>query len=523
MRWRGLSALSSRFVLALLALALGVAAGGVAFTLTTAREYWLEVDQRLNRQLAEDLLREVRPAVAEGVGEPGETALPGADELDDIFHMMMVVNPRIEIYLLDRTGEILAFSAPPERVVRESVDLGPVRRFLAGETTGEGRDGGAPIVGDDPRDASGKKTFSAAAIGGEGTGEPEGYLYVVLGGEEMESVASSVQGGYALRLAGWLALASVLAALVAALLLWRVLTRRLRRLDAKIHRFEERYEESRPGVAGGGEPEEETLHGAVDTRDEMDRLEAAFDRMARRISAQIDELERSDRLRRELVANVSHDLRTPLAALQGSLETLVLPELDLDPDERHEILEIARSHSERLGRLVGELFELARLDAGETRPQLEEVALAELVQDVAQRLRLLAEARSVRLATDLPSDLPFVSADVGLIERVLVNLVENAITHTPAGGTVTLGLERGDRQGEQGVVVRVEDTGAGIAPEDLPRVFDRFYRGGGRSRAGAGLGLAIAQRILALHGSTIRVESEPDRGAAFSFRLARAA
>jgi signal transduction histidine kinase len=498
-----LSTLSSRFVLALLALALAVAAGGVAFTLVTAREYWLEVDQRLNRQLAGDLLREVRPEGGEG--------LPGTDELYDVFHAMMVVNPRIEIYLLDREGEILAFSAPPERVVRERVDLAPVRRFLAGGTPGD-----APIVGDDPRDAAGQKTFSVAAIG-DPSGEPEGYLYVVLAGEEMESVASSVQGGYALRLAGWLALASVLAALVAALLLWRVLTRRLRRLDAKIHRFEERYEEL--GHADGATLEP----AAIEDRDEMDRLEAAFDRMAGRISAQIDALERSDRLRRELVANVSHDLRTPLAALQGSLETLMLPELDLGAEERQEVLEIARSHSERLGRLVGELFELARLDAGETRPELEEVALAELVQDVAQRLRLLAQARSVTLATDLPPDLPFVSADVGLIERVLVNLVENAITHTPEGGTVTLALERGgkDREdgGGQGVVVRVEDTGSGIAPEDLPRIFDRFYQGGGRSRAGAGLGLAIAQRILALHGSAIRVESAPERGAAFSFAL----
>jgi signal transduction histidine kinase len=238
--------------------------------------------------------------------------------------------------------------------------------------------------------------------------------------------------------------------------------------------------------------------------------------MSRRIEHQMAEIERMARTRRELVANVSHDLRTPIASLRGYLETLALKRETLSGEEREEYLQIALRQSERLGELVDELFELTKLDAREIEPRPETLQFAELVQDNVQRFQLRAEEQGVRLGADFDPDLPAVLVDVALMERALENLIENAIRFTPSGGTVTVELEeRSDR-----LRVRVVDTGSGIDEEDLPRILDRSYRSRSvASSKGAGLGLAITRRILELHGSELEIRSAPGRGTTVSFLL----
>ncbi|HSH43423.1 MAG TPA: HAMP domain-containing sensor histidine kinase, partial [Arenicellales bacterium] len=252
--------------------------------------------------------------------------------------------------------------------------------------------------------------------------------------------------------------------------------------------------------------------------DEIDRLASSFDDMARQIAAQMEHLQETDRLRRELVANVSHDLRTPLASLQGYLETVLMKKDELSAAEQREYVEIAARHSRRLGMLVSELFELARLDSTDATPEREPFSLAELVQDVLQKYELRARDAGVRLDVRLDSRVPFVYANIGLIERVLENLLDNALRHTPEGGTVKLALAPGDDT----VTVRLSDTGSGIAEQDLPRIFDRFYRSrrpDGGNGDGAGLGLAIARRIIELHGGRIEAASGNGSGTTFTFDL----
>jgi signal transduction histidine kinase len=218
------------------------------------------------------------------------------------------------------------------------------------------------------------------------------------------------------------------------------------------------------------------------------------------------------------VANVSHDLRTPLAAIRGYLETLQIKDAELTAAEKRRYLAIAVQHSERLTRLVTELFELARLDAGEIRLRPESLSPAELVQDVTRTYEIVARQRSVQLKMDLAGDAPPVRADIALIQRVLVNLLDNALKHTPSGGTVNVSLVATD----SGVRVAVTDSGKGIARDDLRHIFDRFYRGRNDPRAqsdGAGLGLAIVRKILDLHHTTIDVENMPGAGARFAFDL----
>ncbi len=223
-------------------------------------------------------------------------------------------------------------------------------------------------------------------------------------------------------------------------------------------------------------------------------------------------------LRRELIANVSHDLRSPLASLRGYLETLLIKEGSLREADRHAYLTIALRQAEQLQALISELFDLARLDFTGYRITAEPMHVGELARDVAQRFQLAASTKGVGLTLDVDDRLPLVDADIALIERTLANLLDNALAHTPSGGRVRLDVQAVP----DGVAIEVSDTGTGIPAADLPRIFERFYRvdkARSLDKSGSGLGLAIVKRIVELHGSEIRVESAQGEGTRFWFRL----
>jgi signal transduction histidine kinase len=240
--------------------------------------------------------------------------------------------------------------------------------------------------------------------------------------------------------------------------------------------------------------------------------------MADKLQEQFENLKKTDQLRRELVSNVSHDLRTPLASMHGYVETLLIKNDELSADKRREYLEIARKHTKRLGELIGDLFELSKLDSASIHPSVEAFSLAELLHDIVHEYELDAQKRNVRLTIEAPNDPAVVYADIGLMQRVLENLIRNALKFTPSGGKIDIRI---DKQ-PGAVLVAIEDTGCGIAEEDLEHVFDRFYRAENATQAGsnnAGLGLAIVRKILDLHGSRISVSSQVDRGTRFEFDL----
>jgi two-component system, OmpR family, sensor kinase len=464
--------------------------GGVFIivVLISSDMYQQEVNQRLNRDLAGHILANRLLIRGEDVDRKA---------LGEVFDMLMVVNPGIEVYLLDPEGKILAYSAPEGKVWRDRVDLKPVREWLAGGDR-------APLAGDDPRDPTGEKVFTVAPILEKGT--LKGYLYVILGGEAYDSVVHTIRTSYILQWSAWIIAAALLFALAAGLVSFGLLTRRLRRLTAAMEDF------ARRGDMDGGLLSPKPTGGVGD---EIDRLASVFDAMSGRIENQMEELRHTDSLRRELTANVSHDLRTPLATLRGYVETLLLKDEVLTTEERKEYLQAAVRYCERLGGLVAELLELAKLDAGAIAPQWERFNLGELVQDVLQKMRPRAGERDVQLIADSAQEAAFVAADIAMIERVLENLVENALRHTPSGGTVRVAVRR---EGE-GLGVEVSDTGPGISQEALPHIFERFYRQGGDGEGHSGLGLAISKRILELHGESIQAVGIPGGGAVFRFGL----
>jgi signal transduction histidine kinase len=237
------------------------------------------------------------------------------------------------------------------------------------------------------------------------------------------------------------------------------------------------------------------------------QLAAAFNRM----SAELQNLEQS---RRDLVANVSHELKTPIAAIRAHLENLLDGVEHPDPHT----LQVMLSQTERLSRLIEQLLELSRLESGELPLQREDVPLAPLVTQVLSEIDVARSDSGVAVQSELPEDLPAVDADRERVHQVLYNLLDNAVRFTPSGGAVTVSAQRHNGS----VEVRVADTGVGIPPEHLPRLFERFYRADpARSRedGGTGIGLAIARSVVEAHGGHIRAESELGKGSVFTFDL----
>ncbi len=481
--------LYARLAFALVLLLASVGGVYALLTVSATRAYLEELNQRFNQNLARNLVADQALVRAGAVDEAALKAL---------FERYMVINPSIEIYLLDLDGRILAFSADPGKVKRRRVSLGPIRAFLDGTER-------YPLLGDDPRNHDRRKVFSVTPIPSDE--QAQGYLYVVLQGEQVDTVDAVLGQSHFMRLSAWALAGSLIFGALAGVTLFRLMTRRLQRLDRLMDGFRSSGFESYARYSGP----------SIGKGDEIDGLGATFDAMAGKIVAQIDELRSQDARRRETVAHISHDLRTPLTALHGYLETLRLKWENLGDSERSEYLASALSQSERLRHLVDQLFELAKLDASDALPEIEPFALAEQAQDVLHKFRLRAEESGIELMLRAAHDLPLARGDVALFERVLDNLLENALRHTPRGGTIAVELSL--REG--GLEVAVTDTGPGVPPKDRGLIVQPFYQGGDRHRGSgqAGLGLAIVRRILELHHSRLVIGDAEGGGARFGFCL----
>ncbi|MEW8697717.1 MAG: HAMP domain-containing sensor histidine kinase, partial [Candidatus Thiodiazotropha sp.] len=436
--------LYARLSLALIGLFLVTGLLYTLITTATTERYLQEITQHFNRDLAARIVADRGLVIA---GEMDDKALKKT------FSVYMDINPSIEIYLLDKEGKILAFSADPGKVKRKRVDLQPIQAFMDGE--------GFPLLGDDPRSHERRKAFSVTPV--PAGDMPAGYLYVVLRGEEYDNAEQAVEESYVLRYSASAVAVSLGFGLLTGLLLFHWLTRRVQRLSQVMSTFQQSdFTHHEPFAKAKKEP----------GGDEVDRLGAAFDEMAARIIDQWGQLKEQDRLRRELVAQVSHDLRTPLAALHGYLETVNMKGEELNEERRDEYLAIALNQSERLKGMVEELFELAQLEARDTQPVCEPMPLAELVQDVFHKFQLRAHESGISLGWRVSGHQPYVNADFALTERVLDNLIVNALDHVEKDGTVSLMISERERE----AVVSITDSGGGISEDDLPHIFEPFYK-----------------------------------------------
>ena len=487
-----LNSLYTKLVLVLFLLFIAIGALFLAAVMYTAPMYQQEVSQQLNRDLAMYIVNE------HVLIEDGEIL---QDNLGALFHRAMIINPSLELYLLDANGEVMAHSMAPDKVKRKRVSLGPINTFLAGDNPGL-------IMGDDPGDVSRLNSFTVAPI--DVAGQRQGYIYAILGSDKIGHISEVLQRSLIMKWSAGAIFTALAFAFIAALILFFFLMRKLRALSQSMQQFNDTDLQADRAVV----PVE------IEPRDEIDAMALTFKAMAQRIHTQMCRLQETDALRRELVANVSHDLRTPLSSLSGYLETLLLKSAELSETEKQAYLKIAHENAQRLAAMVEELFELAKLDANEVKPQLELFSPSELAFDVSQKFHLRADQKHIALEIDVDETVPCVTADVGMIERVLDNLIDNSLKHTPEGGCVRLQLSREQDQ----VQIAVSDTGYGIAEEEIPHVFKRFYRKTDNAEdspaeTGLGLGLAIASRIVELHGSRLSVNSVLHQGTTFQFSL----
>tara|TARA_R110002020_G_scaffold455041_1_gene671048 strand:+ start:2152 stop:3600 length:1449 start_codon:yes stop_codon:yes gene_type:complete len=457
----------------------------IFITAVTAQRYFQETTQRLNATVAEYMIDEVNPFVD---GEVNKEAL------GTIMHSMMAVNPGIEVYLLDPTGEILSFVVFDRLVKLKRVDLTPVKEFIAAK-------GDDFVMGDDPRNPGEKSVFSATAVY-EGE-KLLGYVYIILASEKYETISSVVLGSYWMQLTFNSIVITLIVALLIGLVLIAWLTRHLRAIVKTVEKFKD-------GDLSARVPD-------YKTNSEFAVLGETFNHMADRILDNIEELKKVDSLRRELIANVSHDLRNPLAIINGYIETLQMKGESLSTEERDNYLKIIGNSTDKLTKLVTDLFDLSKLESGQMQVKKENLNIQELLHDSSLKYELLAKSKNIAIETIISPSLPLVKADLYLLDRVIQNLLDNAVKYTPQNGDISIEAN----QVVSGVEVKIKNSGGGIPQADLEGIFDRYYMIDKEREGveGSGLGLAIVKRILEVHGSEIHIESDSETYTEFTFEL----
>jgi two-component system phosphate regulon sensor histidine kinase PhoR len=229
----------------------------------------------------------------------------------------------------------------------------------------------------------------------------------------------------------------------------------------------------------------------------------------------LTELRRLEMIRQDFISNISHEFRTPIASVKALAETLNEGAIE-DASVARDFLNKINAEADRLAQMVQELGELSRIESGEAPLHKRDISIAEAIEHAVDRLRAQADRAGLKLDVDVPTILPKVMADEGRVEQVLINIIHNAIKFTSSAGIIRISA----KVGGDVIIVSVSDTGVGIPADDLPRIFERFYKADkARSGGGTGLGLAIAKHIVEAHGGRIWVESAEGKGSTFNFTL----
>ena len=454
----------------------------IYISVITAEMYFQETRQKLDLKVASHIASDNDFFSGDSIN---------INVLKNVFHNVMVINPSIEVYLLDTAGTILAFYAPQQTVKLKEVPLEPVKKFISAKSE-------TFLMGIDPKNPEKQKAFSAAAV--IENGKFRGYIYVILGGKEYDNASQVLFGSYILRLGVRSMIIALITAAIIGFLAIGFIIRNLRKIVNVIRDFQKGNLSARIKLKSKGELQE---------------FADSFNDMADTIVSNIEQMKKMDSLRRDLVANVSHDLRTPLSIIRGYVETVLMKDKELPAEERKKYLETILSSTERLLALVEELFELSKLEAKETLPNKEFFSLAELLQDIHQKNLIIASSKNIKLNLNISENLPFIYADIGMMEKAFQNLLDNAYKFTPLNGEINIILKK---ENESQITAVISDTGLGIEKDEIPLIFERYYqikRISSNKQAGTGLGLTIVKKILDLHQIDIKVESEPSKGTSF--------
>ncbi|MEP7257528.1 MAG: HAMP domain-containing sensor histidine kinase [Flavitalea sp.] len=460
---------------------------GLVFFLIASRfsvSYYNSAHQQLFGDIAQHLATFTHPF---------KNGRPDTAVTHDIMHSTMVANPSVEVYLLDTTGKIIDYVVPDKTVQTHQVDIIKVKDWLVAPK--EKRP-----LGVNPKQINEPSIFSAAPV--LQNGQLTGYVYAVLSSEKQREILSSLNDHLYFRLSVYIFFAALLVAFLVGIVTFFLITDSICKIAGVVKKFKEGDYSAR-------------IEGNV--KGNLGMLSNTFNDMADVIVDNLEKITATDKFRQELIANVSHDLRTPLSITQGYIETIIMKKDKLSSSEREKYLSIVHDSTTRLSALVEQLFQYAKLEANLVTVRKEQFLLDELAADILMTYELKAKEKSIRLNIESPSGLSPVFADIALTERVFQNLLDNALRFTPEGGRIIIRL----LQGKAGVEVQVADTGVGITAEDQSYIFDRYKQSGRveSPQKGMGIGLAIVKKIMELHQTTINVSSEIGKGTQFLFVL----
>jgi len=466
------------------------------------------------------------------------------EKLAELAEQVMVINPGMDVFLLDEDGYVVAQTASANTIESKQVSLEPILRFI--NSVDETSDYSAaerislfepkfPLFGDNPRGTGTKTVFSAHPF--NVGGKTVGYVYAVLSGPMHRSLFESMTVSYSVRTATIVTLSVLLLVVLGGACIFFILTKRLRKLSLRISQWQHYYSnlevdanhlhdksdnsEAIPNVAR----EVDLLSiGGSPTRDEIGQLAASYEEMMSRLLEQNLSLKQADSNRRELFAAISHDLRTPLTSMEGYLETVNERHGVLEPTQKQRYLKIALRQSKRLRHLIDKVLELSSLHSGEFKIYPANFCTLELVYDCVQDFAIKAKQKRVvaRVVPRQSFDHKLHAfADLALIHRVLENLLDNAIRFTQSGGEIIVDVRR---IGDEKISIAVVDTGVGMSEDEAAHAFDsHFSRSDTVSSVDrglhTGLGLAIVKAVVELHGENIVLHTKPGKGSAFKFTL----
>ena len=461
---------------------------GLAYVYSTIQYsniYMDEVNQRLNRNTAKNIVENSTPFYNGKVIEPA---------LEEMFHHVRAINPSLEVYLIDPKGKIISWYPPEKKILNKEIDLGPVLKFIQSKEN-------IYIKGSDPLDPKLDKVFSASEL--TMNGMLYAYIYVVLNGTEYKAASDFLIGNYLLQISYRTMLIALVATLFIGLIIIKLITNNYSKILIVMQKF-------RQG--------ELTARVKVNSKGDEKQLADIFNEMADILTSNIEKLKQVENLRRELIANVSHDLRTPIAIIRGYVETLQIKSETVTAEERAHYINTVKESAEKLEKLVNELFELSKLEANQVKAKKEPFIISELVSDISNKYQLIAQTKNITIITNLSKELPPVFADVSLIERVMQNLIDNAMKFTPDGGRIEIKTFKGKNSD---IDITISDNGIGIPENEREQIFARYYKANNFTdlKNNTGLGLAIAKKILDLHNSSLDLISRENSGSSFIFHL----
>nr|WP_241242372.1 HAMP domain-containing sensor histidine kinase [Thalassotalea sp. G2M2-11] len=453
-----------------------------------------ESEQNLHLSLAANIARD-NPILQQGVSDH--------QALKELFHNLMVLGPAFEFYFLDPQGNIVTHSISPSLIKRHRINVKPINLLTQNQAP-------LPIYGDDPQHFTRQKIFSAAPVFSDG--QLQGYLYIIVVGERYESAYVRQESNRIGQLSMVMLIGALCFLSIVMLGLFAYFTKPLRQLNKDIKALKKvGFDLTKTNLASWKQNSDNEVH----------QLGCAFKQMAEQIGSQLALLRNNDQQRKELLADISHDLRTPLASLQGYIETISLNKAQLST-EQQKYIDTALRNSHQLKRLIDQIFELAHLEGGQVSINLENFNLTELLYDVSAKFSLQAKAKNIQLTVEPPSVNMMVHSDIAKLERVLSNLIENALRHTHEGGKITLKMKENAAEQCQ---LSVIDNGTGINKDELAYIFDARYRASNATlgkEKHTGLGLAITKKLLELLTIDIKVVSELGQGTEFYFNIDKA-